>query len=178
MVVEARPSELYLAETTAMIVVGLVLSLFAVAFLFWLLFTLAVYATPFFIGVTAALAAFNHGAGAAGALSVGLAVSAVTLAASRFAFAGAKSPIVRGAIALVFAAPAAIAGFHATFGLAQIGVSSEIWRDLIAVIGAILVGCIAFARLASSSNPISPNRSIALVYPAAMSAGDTLDNRV
>ena len=146
-----------------MIIVGLALSLFAVGFLCWLLFTLAVYATPFFVGVTAAFAAFNHDTGVIGALIVGLAASVVTLVACRVAFAVAKSPAVRGAIALVFAAPAAVAGFHATLGLAQIGVSSEIWRDVFAVIGGVLVGCTAFVRLARTADPISSERSVAFI---------------
>ena len=74
-----------------MIIVGFALSLFGVGFLCWLLFTLAVYATPFFVGVTAALAAFNHGAGVIGALVVGLIASVVTLVASQAAFAVVKS---------------------------------------------------------------------------------------
>ena len=146
-----------------MILVGLALSLFVVAFLCWLLFTLAVYATPFFVGVTAALAAFNHGAGVIGALIVGLAAGVVTLVACRVAFAIAKSPAVRGALALVFAAPAAVAGFHATLGLARIGLPSENWRDLFAVIGAILVGCTASVRMACTASPIPHERSIALI---------------
>jgi MFS family permease len=162
-VVEARPSEIYLTETTAMIIVGLALGLFGVGFLCWLLFTLAVYATPFFVGITTALAAFNHGAGVSGALIVGLAASVVTLIASRAAFALAKSPTVRGVIALVFSTPAAVARFYATLGLAQIGVPSEIWRDLFAVVGAILVGCTAFIRLARTADPISRGRSVAFM---------------
>jgi hypothetical protein len=160
---KARPSELYLTEATAMIIVGLALSLFAVGFLCLLLFTLAVYATPFFVGVTAAVAAFNHDAGVIGALIVGLAAGVVTLVACRVAFAVAKSPVVRSALVLVFAAPAAIAGFHATLGLAQVGVSSEIWRDLFAVIGAVIVGCTAFVRLAGTADPIAHERSVAFI---------------
>jgi MFS family permease len=162
-VVEARPSDLYLTETTTMIVVGLALSLFVIGFLCCLLFTLAVYATPFFVGVTTAFAAFNYGAGVTGALIVGLTASVVTLVAGRAAFSVAKSPIVRGAFALIFAAPAAVAGFHATLGLAQISVSSEIWRDLFAVMGAVIVGCTAFVRLARTANPISYERSVAFI---------------
>jgi hypothetical protein len=109
-----------------MIIIGIVSSIFGIGFLCWLLFTLAIYATPFFVGVTAAFAAFNHGAGVIGALVVGLIASVVTLVASQAAFAVVKSPAVRGAIALLIAAPAAVAGFHATLGLAQIGVSFEI----------------------------------------------------
>jgi hypothetical protein len=177
-VVEARPSEIYLTETTAMILVGLALSLFGVGFLCWLLFTLAVYATPFFVGVTAALAAFNHDAGVIGALIVGLAASVVTLVSSQAAFAAAKSPANRCAVALVFAAPAAVAGFHATLGLARIGVSSEIWRDFFAVIGAVIVGCSAFVRLARTANPISHERSIAFIStqpPSPLAPSTTRD---
>jgi hypothetical protein len=146
-----------------MIIIGLVLSLFVVGFLCWLLFTLTVYAAPFFVGVTAAFAAFNHGAGAIGALVVGLIASVVTLVVSQAAFAAVKSPAVRCAITLLFAAPAAVAGFHATLGLAQISVSSEIWRDLFAVMGAVIVGCTAFVRLARTANPISYERSVAFI---------------
>ena len=162
-VVEAQPSEIYLTETTAMIVVGLALSFFGIGFLCWLMFTLAVYATPFFVGVTAALAAFNHGAGAIGALIVGLAASVVTLVSSQAAIAAAKSTPIRRALALAFATPAAIAGFHATLGLAQIGVSSEIWRDLFAFMGGIAIGCTAFVRLARTANPVLYERSMALI---------------
>ena len=73
-----------------MIIIGLALSLFVVGFLCWLLFTLAVYAMPFFVGVTAAFAAFNHGAGVIGALVVGLIASVVTLVVSQAAFAVAE----------------------------------------------------------------------------------------
>jgi hypothetical protein len=162
-VVGARPSEIYLTETTAMIIVGLVLGLFGVGFLCWLLFMLAVYATPFFVGASAALAAFNYGAGVIGALIAGLTAGAVTFVAFQVAFAVAKSPAIRGSIALVFAAPAAVAGFHATLGLVQFGVSSEYWRDLIAVNGAILVGCVAFVRVAPTVSPISHERSMAFI---------------
>ena len=78
-----------------MILVGIALSLFGVGFLCWLLFTLAVYATPFFVGVTVAFATFNYGAGVLGALVVGLIASVVTLVASQAAFAVVKSPAVR-----------------------------------------------------------------------------------
>ena len=46
-----------------MIIVGIVLSVVGLGFFCWLLFTLAVYALPFFAGVTAALAAYHSGSG-------------------------------------------------------------------------------------------------------------------
>ena len=99
-----------------MIVIGLILSVFGVGFLCWLLFTLAVYPLPLFAGMTAGLAAYHSGAGL-GALVVGFAASAVTLVAGQAAFAAVKSPVLRVVIAILFAAPAAIAGYHATLAL-------------------------------------------------------------
>jgi hypothetical protein len=50
-----------------MIILGIILSVFAIAFFCWLLFTLAVYALPFFVGMTAAFYAYHHGYGVLGA---------------------------------------------------------------------------------------------------------------
>jgi hypothetical protein len=38
-------------------------------------------------------------------------------------------------IAILFAAPAAIAGYHATLALAHIGVPSASWREVFAIVG-------------------------------------------
>ena len=59
-----------------MIVIGLIVSAFGIGFLCWLLFTLAVYALPFFAGITVGLAAYHSGAGVVGALVVGFAAGA------------------------------------------------------------------------------------------------------
>ena len=50
-----------------MIIVGIILSVFGIGFFCWLLFTLAVYALPFFAGLSAGLAAFHSGSGVIGA---------------------------------------------------------------------------------------------------------------
>jgi hypothetical protein len=87
---------------------------------------------------------------------VGFAGGAVTLVAGQAAFAVVKSPVLRGAIALLFATPAAIAGYHATLGLAHIGVPSASWCEVFAMLGAILVGGTAFVRIgAMTSQPAS-----------------------
>ena len=130
-----------------MLVVGIVLSAFGIGFFCWLLFTLAVYALPFFAGMTAGLAAFHSGSGVIGALVVGVLAGGATLAIGQIAFATVRTPLIRAAIALLFAVPAAIAGYHATFGLAHIGVPSEGWREAFALVGAILIGGTAWARM-------------------------------
>ena len=50
-----------------MIILGIVLSFAAIGILCWLLFTLAVFALPFFAGVTAGTWAYDTGAGWLGA---------------------------------------------------------------------------------------------------------------
>jgi hypothetical protein len=152
-VVEGATVRPFVAETTTMIVIGLILSIFGIGFLCWLLFTLAVYALPFFAGMTVGLAAYNNGAGVIGALVVGFAAGAVTIVAGQAAFAAVKSPVPRAAIALLFAAPAAIAGYHATVALARIGVPSASWREAFAIVGAIFVGGTAFVRMAAMATP-------------------------
>jgi hypothetical protein len=131
-----------------MIIIGIVSSIFGIGFLCWLLFTLAVYALPFLAGLTASLAAFDSGSGAIGALVVGVLVGGATLAIGQIAFAAFRPPPIRGAIALLYMAPATIAGYHATLGFAHIGVPSESWREALAMVGAVFVGATAFIRIA------------------------------
>lgn len=130
-----------------MIIIGIILSVFGIGFFCWLLFTLAVYALPFFAGLSVGLTAFHSGAGVIGALIVGVLAGGVTLAIGQIVFAMVRPPLIRAAIGLLYAVPAAIAGYHATLGLAQIGMPSEAWRETFAVVGAVLVGGTAWGRM-------------------------------
>ena len=117
-------------------------------------FALAVHALPVLVGLAAGLAAYQSGSGEFGAFLVALIAGAVTLAAGQIAVAAFRSPLIRTAIALVFAVPAAMAGYHAALGLAQLGVPAELWQRAFALIGAVAVGATAWARLAL---PIPPD---------------------
>ncbi len=142
-----------------MLVIGIVLSFVGLGFFCWLLFTLTVHALPFFAGVTAGLAAYHYGSGVIGVIVVGLIGGLVTLAAGRFAFTAARSPHIRAAIAFVFAASAAVAGYHATLGLAQIGVPAGSWRQAFALVGAAMVGMTAWVRMALNE-PLDVGRGV------------------
>ena len=102
--------------------------------------------------MTAGFAAYRSGAGEIGAILVGLTAGAFTLAAGQIAIATLRSPFLRAAVALIFAAPAAVAGYHAALGLAQIGVPAEGWRQVFALLGAIAVGGTAWVRMALSAS--------------------------
>lgn len=132
-----------------MIVIGILLSFAGIGFLCWLVFTLSVYALPFFAGVAAGLAAFHTGAGPVGAIVVGVVAAIGVLAVGQVLFALARSPLIRALIALAFAAPAAFAGYQAVHGLAALTAPSEDWRVALAVIGALVVGAIAWTRMSA-----------------------------
>ncbi|WP_245286174.1 hypothetical protein [Bradyrhizobium sp. WSM1417] len=113
----------------------------------WAIFALAVYALPFFVALSVGILAFRHSAGVFGALLIGIASGALTLAAGQVAVALSRSLTLRIAIATAFAVPAAIAGYHVMFALSQIGVPSLAWREAFACGGAVCIGGTVWARL-------------------------------
>jgi hypothetical protein len=82
---EAHPSDTY--GDTTMIFIGILLSMAAIGFLCWLLFTLAVFALPFFAGVTAGTWAYGTGAGWLGAIVVGVVAAGLTFGAGQLLLA-------------------------------------------------------------------------------------------
>lgn len=52
-------------------------------------------------------------------------------------------------MALLFAAPAAVAGYALVHGITKEAVPSEVWRQIFCVLGAIFVGVSALMRLAA-----------------------------
>ena len=127
--------------------IAAILSIAGLGFVCWFVFNLAVYALPFFAGMTAGLAAYHHGAGPLGAIMVGLCAGAATLVFGQFLFAHLRSPVLRIAIAVVFAIPAAIAGYHLTHGLSGIGGTAETWREFFSCAGGFVVGGVAWMRM-------------------------------
>ena len=119
-----------------MLAIGLVLNTLGIGLFCWAIFTLAVYALPFFVALSIGMIAFHGGAGVVGALLIGLASGALTLAVAQVALAVCRSRTKRLAIAAAFAVPAAIAGYHVVFALSQIGVPSSAWRHVFACLGA------------------------------------------
>jgi hypothetical protein len=146
-----------------MLALGLVLNTVGIGLFCWLIFTLAVYALPFFVAVNAGMLAFHRGTGVVGASIVGIAAGAVTLAVGQTAFSIARSLILRAAIAAVFAIPAAVAGYHVVLLLmSQIGVPSMAWREVFACLGAVFIGGTAWTRLTvlAAPSPAEPGRVV------------------
>ena len=125
------------------------LSVVGLGFLCWLLFSLAVYALPFFVAVTVGYYSFENGAGAIGAIALALFAGAVALILGQVAFAMIRSPTIRLAIGALYALPAGIAGFHAVKGLSETGGAGETWTLVFASIGAVIVCATAWGRTTS-----------------------------
>jgi hypothetical protein len=130
-----------------MIVIGILFGVVGIGFLCWLLFSLAVFAFPFFAAVSVGLWAYHGDAGPVGAIFVGILAGGVTLVAGQYAFAFALSAWIRVAVALLFAAPAALAGYHATLGLAKLTMPSGAWQVAFSIVGAFAVGVTAWTRM-------------------------------
>jgi hypothetical protein len=160
-VAATRPSELDLTETTTMLVLGPLLVLAAIGFFCWLLFTLAAFALPFFVGLTIGMWAFHTGAGALGGIIVGFVAGGATFGLGQIAMAFLPSAWLRLLIILLFVAPATVAGYSATHGIAQIAMPSATWQMIFSVIGAIAVSVTTFIRFTGIAAPERVGRGTA-----------------
>lgn len=140
-----------------MIILAIIASLAAIGLLCWLLFTLAVFALPAFVGVTAGAWAHGTGAGIPGAIFVGAAAAVMTLAAGHLLLTLVRPAWLKLIVAAAFVAPAAIAGFHATHGIVKHLMPSDVWQVTFSIIGAVAVGITAFMRVAGMA--IAPGPS-------------------
>lgn len=145
-----------------MLAPGLLLNFAGIGLFCWLIFTLAEYALPFFVGLYVFMLALPSGAGVLGAPIVGIAAGGMTLAIGQFAFAMTRSVITRAIVAALFAVPATLAGYQVVFAMSQIGVPSLIWREIFAYLGAVLIGGTAWTRLTifTETRPLDSGRAI------------------
>jgi hypothetical protein len=145
-----------------MLALGLLLNTVGIGLFCWLIFTLAVYALPFFVAINAGIWAYHSGAGLIGAPLIAIVAGGMMLAIAQIAFAMTRSMILRAVIAALFALPATFAGYHVALAMAQIGVPSLAWREVLASVGAVFIGGTAWTRLAvyRETRPVEPGRAI------------------
>ncbi|ACV75873.1 conserved hypothetical protein [Zymomonas mobilis subsp. mobilis NCIMB 11163] len=131
-----------------MIVLGIIVSIAAIGTMCWLLFNLAVFALPFFIGLNAGIWAYGTGADWLGGILIGLIAAGLTVAVGQGLLMLVRPIWARLLIALTFVAPAGVAGFYATLGIVKHMMPSETWQIIFSVVGAVAVGVTAFLRVA------------------------------
>ena len=111
-----------------------------------LLWTLAIYALPVWIGVLAAMVTWNAGFGAVLAVAAGLAAATATLALGQLLIGMTSSPLLRTGAALGIAVPAAIAGYHAAHGIAARAIASYWSQIALSAVCAAVIGASAWLR--------------------------------
>ncbi|TRL37174.1 hypothetical protein FM996_03065 [Methylosinus sporium] len=136
-----------------MIIFGPLLVIASIGFFCWLLFTLAVFALPFYAGLTVGAWAFHTGAGWLGGAIFGVIAAGVTFGVGQLTLAFAPWTWLRLAIVLIYAAPATVAGYYATHGIAQMAMPSTTWQMIFSLVGAVAVGITAFIRITGATPP-------------------------
>jgi hypothetical protein len=149
-VVEGATLATFVTGSSTMVALGIVLNIIGLGFFCWVLFALAIYALPFFVGMTAGLYAHQTGTGPLAAIGLGIVAAAFVLVIGQTIFSFVRRPVLRVAVALIFAVPAALAGYYATFGLSGLTMTSDLSRQVFAVVGALAIGVTAWTRLAAS----------------------------
>ncbi len=142
-------------------VLGVIFSLVGIGVLIAIVFQMAIFALPLFIAVTAGRFAYETGAGAIGAIIVGLIAAVVTFGIAQLVLATTYSTALRVIIAFAFAAPAAFAGYHVVLGLSHIGGAHGLWQPIFAGIGAVIIAGAALARLATPIIPLQGSARLA-----------------
>lgn len=119
--------------------IGLALIIVAVFLCCALLFRLSIYALPLFVAFLAGSATYRGDNGIVAALAAAAIAAIMLLAAAQFALAIAKSDVTRAAIGIAFAAPAAVAGYHAVQGIAAATMPQSAWQLVVSLIGAAVI---------------------------------------
>jgi len=126
--------------------IGLALIIVAVFLCCALLFRLSIYALPLFVAFLAGSATYRGDNGIVAALAAAAIAAIMLLAAAQFALAFAKSDLTRAAIGVAFAAPAAIAGYHAVHGIAAATMPQGAWQLAVSVLGAAVIAAASWTQ--------------------------------
>lgn len=118
-----------------------------------LFFTLATYALPFMLGLEVARFAYHSGSGFLGAVLVGIVVGMLVFGLAFLLLGIVRSPVLQIAVALVYTAPAVVAGYALVYGITHEYVASDIWRQLFCIAGGLFVGFSALLRLTAATGP-------------------------
>jgi hypothetical protein len=125
----------------------------------WLVFSLAIYALPLWAGVTTAFFMHNHGQSLVASILGGFAVAILILAGGQVLFSTVRSPLARLGLALLYAVPAGIAGYHAVYGIGAMAIGAGSIVTILSWIGAFVIAAAAWRRLTTldvSASPAQP----------------------
>ena len=128
------------------LLIGFTLAIVAVYMCCALLVRLSVHALPLFVAFAAASVTYHSHHGLVAALVAAALAGIATIALAQIALGLARSDFSRAAIGLVFALPAALAGYHAVHGIAAATMPGSIWPTVISLIGAAVIAVTSWAQ--------------------------------
>lgn len=134
-------------------IIAIIACVVLIGMLCMLFFTLATYALPFMAGLEVARLAYHSGSGSLGAVLVGIVVGMLVFGLAFFLLGIVRSPVLQIAVALVYTAPAVVAGYALVYGITREYVPSDIWRQLFCIAGGLFVGVSALLRLMAAAGP-------------------------
>ncbi|UVK50387.1 hypothetical protein DBIPINDM_003524 [Mesorhizobium sp. AR02] len=141
-------------------IIAIIACVVLIGMLCMLAFTLATYALPLLLGLEVARFAFHSGAGFLGAVLVGIVVGMLVFGLAFSLLGIVRSPILQIAVALVYTAPAVIAGYALVYGVTREYVPPDIWRQLFCIVGGLFVGFSALLRLMAAAGPDPARRPV------------------
>lgn len=126
--------------------IGFALIIIAVFMCCALLFRLSIYALPLFVAFLAGSATYRTDSGILAALAAAAISAIILLAAARLTLAFAKSDLTRAAVGVAFAAPTAIAGYHAVHGIAAATMPPNAWPIALSLLGAGIIAAASWTQ--------------------------------
>ena len=133
---------------TILLILGGVAGLYMLS----LLFRLASLALPVYVGIGTSFALLRDAHGYPASILTGFFAGIATLLIGQFLIAYIRSPSVRLGIALLFAVPAAFAGYQAAHGLASLATSSDPALAILGMIAAIATSISAWRNVMGGSD--------------------------
>ncbi len=124
--------------------ITLPLALIGVGFMIYLLFAAATYVLPIYAGLSAGFAALHAGASYTSAILLGILASLLVVMLGQMA-AQLPSRHARISVALLFAVPAAVAGFQVASALLHLGGVGG-WGVALSLAAALATGTVAAKR--------------------------------
>lgn len=134
-------------------IIAIIACVVLIGMLCMLFFTLATYALPLMLGLEVGRFAYHSGAGFLGAVLVGIVAGMLVFGLAFLLLGIVRSPVLQIAVALVYTAPAVVAGYALVYGITREYVPSDIWRQLFCVAGGLFVGFSAMLRLMAAAGP-------------------------
>ena len=126
--------------------IGFALIIVAVFLCCALLFRLSIYALPLFVAFLAGSATYRGSSGIVAVLAAAAIAAIILLAVAQLALAFAKSDLTRAVVGIAFAAPAAVAGYHAVHGIAAATMPPSAWQLIVSLLGAGIIAASSWTQ--------------------------------